>query len=165
MIKKPHPNTKRKTEANKVRTWWEYRHQGTWKMRPYTQESLIRLAQDLKEWADKETSLRINDFYNFHGIHAKVFYEMLAKCIELEEAHDYAMERIASRREIGSMTRKYDTTTIFKTQAYYDSIYRQEQERSARLKLEAEAAQNQQKVKVELEIVEKTGHVKPLENK
>jgi hypothetical protein len=157
--------TKKKAANNENSPWWEYKQQGTWRMLPYNIETLKRLATELRSWADKDTSLRINDFYNEHGIHCQTYYEMMGRCEELKEAHDYTLERISSRREIGAITRKYDSVSIYKTLGFYDAVYRSEQKRAAELKLEAEKADMNRKLTLELEIVEKTGLVKPLEKK
>jgi hypothetical protein len=130
-----------------------------------TEKTIEDLAKDFYTWANQEDSLRIDDFIDIVGFSKTTFYKWVDLYPELKRALEYALRRIASRREIGASTRKYDSNSIYKTLAFYDEIYRGEQKRVSELKLEAEKADMNRKLTIELDIVEKTGLVKPLEKK
>ncbi len=107
-------------------------------MSPVTQLFIDRLVKELVAWADIDEdgkeSLRLNDFYNSKGITTGTWEDLINKHPRLHEAHDYAKERIASRREIGSSRRRYDNATIARTIGWYCGISRDEQRRIAELK-------------------------------
>lgn len=139
------PKTKKKTATQ----WWEYRDQNTWRMKPYSMQTLEELADHIKAWAKLKDSYRINDFYNEHGISKQTFHELMQRCEKLQDAHQYTIERLASRREIGALTRKLDPSTVFRSLAHYCDIDKEQVETRAALIAKYKAnleGSNEQKV-------------------
>ena len=122
------------------------------------------MALDLYEEANKPNFLRLESFYQSRGILRATWYDWLPKSPELQSAHNHALEVIAVRRDTGAITRIYDQASVYKTQGYYDPVFKQEQERQAKLKIETENLEKNKTLTVELNVVEKTPDVKPLEN-
>ena len=126
--------TKQKPEpANDTSKFWFYRHTYSWQERPINSAALERLADDLISWSQKKDSFRINDFYDDQGINPRDYYRFCGYCPKLQEAHEFALRRIASRREVGALTRKLDPNTVFRSLGYYDSIDREMMEHRAAL--------------------------------
>ena len=59
----------------------------------------IRL--DVKEWSEKPTSLRFKDYLRERRIPWKVFCDMKDRYAPLQQEYEWALDAIASRREIG----------------------------------------------------------------
>ncbi len=104
----------------------EYFNIHTFQKHPITASFYIHEARALKEWSELETSLKISDFYDARGYDPKQFYRWVADHEEMALAHDYALRRVGSRREIGAMTRKFAESTIHKVHGHYDPIWREE---------------------------------------
>lgn len=83
-------------------------------------------AKKLKEWADLDTSLRLNDFIDERGYAPDVFRGWCVKYPLLELTRAYALRRIGSRRENGAMSRKFAESTVHRTLGHYDSVWREE---------------------------------------
>jgi hypothetical protein len=120
--------TKNASEQNLVKQVFlgEYFNIHTFQKHPITESFYAREAKALKEWSELETSLKIADFYDWRGYDPKQFYRWVANHEEMSLAHDYALRRVGSRREIGAITRKYAETTIHKVHGHYDQIWREE---------------------------------------
>ncbi len=101
-----------------------YRDMLFMKEKPISLGFLERLAQDMVEWSKKETSLRITDFFLECDVPNAMIYRWMDKYDFLKYAHEITMMRIASRREIGAITRKFDAGAIEKYQPMYDPEYK-----------------------------------------
>ena len=88
--------------------------------RPVARAFLEGLATAWVEWAKKDDSLRVKDFFIEQGISSQKMYEWISKYDFLKSAHGMVMEMIASRREKGAITRKYDGGFIKEMQSMYD---------------------------------------------
>lgn len=116
-------STKEKEETtNSQSTFYFYRDIFSWQERPMNMAAFERLADDLNEWSLKKDSFRMNDFYDGHGINPSDYYRFCGLCEKLQQTHELALRRIASRREIGALTRKLEPSTVFRSLAYYDHI-------------------------------------------
>lgn len=91
---------------------------------PISEAFIERLAADMVEWAKKETSLKLTDFFWDMGIHNQVVYRWMEKWPILKRAWEFAGQRIASRREVGAITRKLDPGAIEKFQGMVDPEYK-----------------------------------------
>lgn len=105
------------------------------------------LARQLVEWADfngddkNEPSMRISEFRLKHGICRKTWEAWITKYPTLAGAQEYALEKIAHRREYGAAIRRFNDSTIARTIGYFDTeISRQEQIRLAKLRDENSVA-------------------------
>lgn len=133
-MKKSQSSTKEPKAERGQRKWEAYYDIFSWNLKQVDEVILQRVAQDLKNWADQDESLRIDDFIDSRGLCLDSYYKWQERCEELKVAHKYALRRIGSRREKGALTRKYDANSIFRTLAYYDPIYREERRIAAALK-------------------------------
>lgn len=73
---------------------------------PIPDHFIDEIREDMKEWSDKETSLRFKDFLVERRISSKVFYDWRDRNPELAQEYEFTLAKIASRREIGAMTGK-----------------------------------------------------------
>ncbi len=112
---------------------------------PTTKKFVELEAIRLKEWAQLETSLLLQDFYNNRGYNQKTFFEWCNKFPEMEAAHEFAMSCLGSRREIGAMTRKFAEATVHRTLGAYNPLWASETYKLSKMKEEV-AAQNEQRV-------------------
>jgi hypothetical protein len=95
------------------------------KEKPVSLAFLERFAQEVLNWSALDTSLKITDFYLEKNIPNQVYYRWVKKYDFMKEAHETAMRRIASRREVGALTRKYDAGSVREFQALCDPEYRE----------------------------------------
>ena len=132
MKKKSNHNTlstktqkKQRPPKGAISPWLEdYEDTRTREMKPITEAFTHRFADEYMEWADKDSSLLIQDFFDMKKIPESTFYEWTLKYEPIKKAHAYAKRRIRSRRETGGMTRKYDPSFIFKSMGMYSEEWR-----------------------------------------
>ena len=89
---------------------------------------------DLREWRGKSTSLRFKDFLMHRRINSKVFYDWCNRHEGLRQEYAWALDEIASRREIGAMTRKFDANASLRMMPRYDPEWLENEERLAKIK-------------------------------
>jgi len=148
-----------KTKQNNIKTideskierrpYEDYYCTYSFKRKPISEAYIDSLCLRQKKFADydgdsegKGASLRHEDFLDSEGISPQDYYRFKAKFIQLQASHEYCLRRLASRREIGSLTRRYDSGSVFKTLAHYCPIYSEQQQITAKLRdQEAEARQ------------------------
>lgn len=131
-----------KDEAFKVSPWLEdYMDCFQLKMKPVTQSFIDRLAMELVTWArDDKKALRMSQFYVPRGIHRNTFFRWCDQHPLMKAAKEAALSLIADRREIGAITKKYDTKIIMHTMHHYDSDWRNMDKHHVDLKVEEERA-------------------------
>jgi hypothetical protein len=125
----------------------DYLNVHTFQKHIITQSFIESEAKKLRDWADQEDSLLIQDFTDFQGYRMKLFYQWIKEHPVMEIAHEYAISRIGSRREKGAMTRKYAEASTHRTLGYYQEIWRDQTKELARMRDEVSAA-NETKVVV-----------------
>ena len=87
---------------------------------PIPKHFIDEVREDMKEWSDKETSLRFKDFLIERRINSKVFYDWCNRDEELQQEYEWTLAKIASRREIGAITRKFDSASALRMMPRYD---------------------------------------------
>lgn len=107
---------------------------GTGELWPITNRFLTNMAQDLIEWADKDTSLIFRSFLNNRKISRNHFYRWRDKEPLLAEAHEYALEKIAERRELGGLTKSLDTGMVMYSMPMYCKEWKDSAEWRSKLK-------------------------------
>ncbi len=131
----------------KQRGWEAYYDIYSMSMKPVNDSVIERVAGDLRSWAltndEQEFAFRISDFIDSRGLCFDTYYKWVATNVHMKRAHDFAMRRIASRRERGACTRRFDSGAIFKSLGHYCPIERTEQ------KLRAELAKAEEPVSKE----------------
>lgn len=135
-MKKSQSSTKSPAKRKDVRAWEEYYDIYSFQMKPVNMSVKERFAEDLRDWSLKDDSLRIEDFVDERGFNLMTYYRWQETCEALKMAHEFAIRRLASRREKGAITKKYDSTSIFKSQHWYDAVYREAAKAAAALREE-----------------------------
>lgn len=152
-------------EKNRSGYFDEYHDLFTFRKKPVTIEWIVELAHKVRKFADKNTTLRVNDFYDGEGISPDDYYRFKAKCPELQSAHAYLKRRIASRRDKGALgagKKKFDAMWASKNQWRYDPLYLEGVRREAVIKAQATAEiikGELRKIIVEVEETRSTGLV------
>jgi hypothetical protein len=132
---------KNSIESSKVakKTFFDYLDTFTFKMKPISEDSLDKLAEELVRWAvNDDDALKLSQFYIKHGFYDSDFYNWCARNKNLEIAHKTAMIAIGNRREIGAIKRKYDSGTINTSMSIYDKQWKELAEWKANLNKEKE---------------------------
>lgn len=101
--------------------------------KPIPDSFIDELAQHLREWSDKKSSLRFKDFLTEHRLSSKMFYDFIARHKELEQEYEWTLDKIASRREIGAMTRRLDQSAL-RMMPRYDQEWTENEEKLAKIK-------------------------------
>lgn len=166
MTKNPQHSTENIDEEKNVSAYFdEYHDLFTFKTKPVPYEWIVELAHKVRKFADKETTLRVEDFHDAEGIPPGDYYRFKAKCSELQAAHAYLKRRIASRRDKGALgagKKKFDSMWAAKNQWRYDPLYLEGIRKEAVIKAEATAdiiKGELKKVIVEIEETRSTGLV------
>jgi hypothetical protein len=145
--KKPDVSTEAiKTELLVLGEWFNIH---TMAYHPTTKKFVENEAVRLCEWAQLETSLLLQDFYNGRGYNQKTFFEWVNKFPELQAAHEFAMSCLGSRREIGAMTRKFEASTVHRTLGAYNHLWASETYKLSKMKEEIAAASENKIVVIE----------------
>lgn len=97
------------------------------------------VCKSLIEWVQDDNSLRIDQFLYSRKLTRSKFYNWLKIYPKLQEYFDMAIMAIANRRDIGAMTRKYDSHYISKTMGFYCQVHKDEHKREIELKQAADA--------------------------
>ena len=103
-------------------------------MHPITISWVKKEADQLMAWSTLDTSLRIYDYTDLQGYTPKTYAQLINAHPEIREANDFAIRRIASRRELGGLNRTYDSKVLSWTQGHYDPIFREQQRELAAMK-------------------------------
>lgn len=151
-IKTPKKRTNQKATLNndkitetKLIFLGEYLNIHTFQKHIITQSFIESEAKKLRDWANLDDSLLIQDFADKQGYRRTLFYEWVEKYPAFAIAHEYALSRIGSRREIGAMTRRFAEATTHRTLSHYQDVWKSETIALSKLK-EEQAVQNEQRV-------------------
>lgn len=97
--KKKIDNPKTETTTRSKYCWEEYRHIGTWKLIPYNEATVERLATAFIEWARETDKTAIEFFWLDQGISGTTFKNMRNRHPVLEDAYNFVRELMAAKRE------------------------------------------------------------------
>lgn len=96
-------------------------------MKPMPVARIKMIARDLIKWIDncdpdKKQGIRINQFYDNYSpkICESDYYAWVEKFPELKKAHNYALSKIAERREVGALYGTMNPNTVMKYQPIWD---------------------------------------------
>lgn len=91
----------------------------------FTTSTAERYARELKDWVmgDPE-ALKISQFLEKKGLLRRTWSKWLQKSDRLADMNDFALMVIGNRREIGLLTRKYDSQSTTFTMIHYDEEWR-----------------------------------------
>jgi hypothetical protein len=152
-IKKESP--KPINDTKKISKWVEdYTDCFSFREKPITESFIERLSKELVEWSLLENSLVLGQFYGSKGILRKTFYRWVEQYPKIAQAHEFAMCQLATKREIGGLTRKFDPNFAMNSLPMYDSAWRENVEWKSNLRKQEE---QQQRVVVEISDLSKKG--------
>jgi hypothetical protein len=97
---------------------------------------------ELIEWSSKEDSLRLNDFALERKMTPSHFKELCDKWPMLQQAKEIAFQTLASRREKGGLTGKFNSTLIGTSMPIYDKDWKDMYEWKAALAKKEDAKGN-----------------------
>lgn len=142
------------------------------KRKPVSIVYLDDYAKRFKAWVDStknvdgdgDEPLRLSQWLALEGIYHTDHTRWCKRHEPTRIAHEYVMARIATRREIGALKRRYDASSIARNQWKYDRVERAEQmriesreEKIIKLRAEAktEAGTGNQTITVVMQPIEK----------
>lgn len=97
----------------------------TFRQTPITNEWKDRLAKELIDWAvNNKKALILNQFFGQKGISTDAVHRWRKNYPAFDEACRFAIQQIGMRREVGSLTRKFDGPTFFKTAYKYSPDFK-----------------------------------------
>lgn len=128
---KAHNNNTR----DKSFTTWAERYPDLFFFREYPTPDAVkeRIAMKMIEFADRPTSLRVQDFWDEEKIDSKYYWKWKEGFPLLERAYAYCMSRVASRRDIGALKKEFDAGHVERHQVRYDPEYKEVVEWKAKL--------------------------------
>lgn len=124
MAKKAKPTDHNTSNGDLTKSGYCYKDILFMRQVPIQEEYIDRLCEDWKQWAKLETSLRIRQFWNERGISITCVYRWMKEWPQLQETHDYVLDVLADRRDIGALTRKLDGAQVRETFALYDPDFK-----------------------------------------
>lgn len=81
-------------------TWYErFKNMGSWNNTDLGPMFIEKLCIKLMSWADREDSHYVEDFLCDNGIPEQTFYFWLHKYPDIKNANEYALNRLASRKQ------------------------------------------------------------------
>lgn len=108
------------TKESKVTKRWNSLIGNSWRDNKPHPDALKDLAKRMRAWAQKNTSLRLDDFLDEENIPTSAYSTWWDECPELKDAHDLALRRLASRREKLAFFKQADREMFLRTQHLYD---------------------------------------------
>jgi|SRR5271155_1362763 len=148
-IKNSYPTTEiSKTENPGALVMGEYRCLKTSLVTPITQTSLQSLAQKLIAWSFTDDALHLSEFHRQSGVPRATFYTWVHRDPELKEALATALDMVGARREVGAITRKFDTSAVWRRLYQFSPEYREAMEFNAKLAKREEMDQGGTKIVV-----------------
>jgi hypothetical protein len=133
-------NTGKESEAKMVITknsdfsFTEYFNMNTMSRQIATDQWAEKTAKNMIEWAQTDDALILNDFFSLLGICRQDFLALANKYPILKTARDYAKSLIASRRERGMLTRKFDSGSVSFMMPMYSEDWKENVEWRSSLK-------------------------------
>lgn len=105
-----------------------------WREKPISMASLDQLAQDLKDWVDKdESAFKISQFLLKRGIWPNDIPRWRERNENFDSAYTYAMIALGNKREIGALTGKLHPGMVIASMAMYDPEWKANAEWRAKL--------------------------------
>lgn len=133
---------KSKAESKNVSQYFDYLNTKTLQMHPGSDEYINRLAIELVTWAEeRKDAFYIEQFCNLKNILEKTYYEWVKKYPVMQNAHQAAMQHLASRNEL--ILRKEDPTSLRYIMPQLSPRWLREDERRAEQKIKLAAKQNE----------------------
>lgn len=114
--------------------WGEYHNFFSGMMHPVTTTWIENEAKRIMEWSMRDDALRLYDYTDMQGYTPDTYDWLVGRHPKIKEAHDFAMRRIASRRETGAMNKIYSDKVIAWTQAHYCPIFKAQQQEAIKMK-------------------------------
>lgn len=108
------------TKENRTTKRWNPLIGNSWRDNKPHPDALKDLAKRMRVWAQKDTSLRFDDFLDVENVPTSAYYTWRDGCPELKEAHEFAIRRLASRREKLALFKQADKEIFLRTQHMYD---------------------------------------------
>lgn len=129
MVKNNNHTTRTKKPTKKVKFKRKPSPQfGMWREWPLTKASVQRLADALVEWARKDDSLTLQQFWVERNITPKVYYDYKKKHECLQDAHEYAHACLGARREVGGLKRELDPGLVSRSMPIYSKEWKELEE-------------------------------------
>ncbi len=125
---KDNPSTEKVQNAVTIETslnFEEYIDHLTYDKKLFTTKVAEAYAKELTNWADTdESALKIAQFLQKKGINKRTWYRWCQKYEILADANDFALMALGNRREVGLLTRKYDSQSTMLSMLHYDSDWK-----------------------------------------
>jgi hypothetical protein len=113
----------------------DYRDMQTFEMKPCTDTFLGLLAEDMVKWVDEsQDNLKLEQFFHSRHINYRNLHRWLPRSEALQEAHEYVLHRLGTKREIGALKREYDSAIVRTTMPHYDKTWKELEEWRSKLK-------------------------------
>lgn len=113
----------------------DYRDMLSMEMRPCPELFLDHLAADMVKWVDASPdNLTIEQFFHEKHLGMRNLYRWLPRSEVLQEAHEYVLHRLGTKREIGAIKREYDSAMIRSTMPHYSKTWKDLEEWRSKLK-------------------------------
>lgn len=129
------------TKEKNITKRWNPLIGNSWRDNKPHPDALKDLAKRMRIWAQKDTSLRFDDFLDEENVPTSTYYTWRDECLELKDAHAFAIRRLASRREKLAFLKQADKEIFLRTQHMYDPRWDKEVNQYAKsLRLEEDVA-------------------------
>lgn len=111
----------------------EYLDIKTFKMKPVYEGTLDEIAEKVRDWSEKPKSYRMSQFFREIGIPKMSYYTFKERNRNLQVAHDYAIQNLAERRELGALSYKLNASVVMASMCIYDEDWEKDREKKAAL--------------------------------
>ena len=119
------PTKKSRKKKLSYKYFDEYKDLFTGKQTPVPKNFLDKLCIQIIEWANTdEKAFNTDSFWFKKGIYPQTAIQWRDRYKPLEDAYQAAKHRIGLRREEGSLTKKFDNNTFFKTAPHYLKVFK-----------------------------------------
>lgn len=110
--------------------------------RVFSTSTAERWSKEIIEFAKKDDSLKVTDFFCEKGLHPNEGFRLSAKYEVLKNAYELAKYMIGSRREKGAIKNDYNPGIVHSSMSMYDPEWKANAEWKAKLAQDNQKAGN-----------------------
>jgi hypothetical protein len=101
-----------------------------------------RFKFTMLDWAEKDDSLDIYQFFQYYGLPRQTFYDWCNKYPDIKATAEEVKLTIGCRKRVGALTRKYDKDVAYKDMFKYDPEWKDVDLYNREMKADSETGQH-----------------------
>lgn len=124
-LKKPGKN--KKVKNSQLNKEWEYPDVPymLYRLTPKSEKEFSVMGNEVLKWSECDDALKLTDYATLKRMPYDTFIRYTKRSKYLGECWEIARERVTSRRELGALKNKYNSSVVMGTMGMYDKEYKE----------------------------------------